>query len=254
MNPLLYGYLIIVLAMIVVWGIYRFLNNPAVVDVAWGVLITALGFYWLGEHISVLFPLLFVLFLWGARLSLYLGLTRVIKGYQDRRYETLNAEWQTFPALGYFINFQIQAMFIVIIALPFYAMTQSMLSLTMLQYVLLAGICLALLCEALSDNRLYLFKKSTPKGLCDKGFWAYSRHPNYFFEWLIWFLFATLAYTLTFEWWVFLSPLTLYCIMNYITIPLTEKVSIEKRGSLYLTYIERTPRFFPFKFINNKSI
>ena len=54
---------------------------------------------------------------------------------------------------------------------------------------------LALLGESLADRQLKFFKLNPQnKGkTCAAGLWKYSRHPNYFFEWLIWISYLIFA-------------------------------------------------------------
>jgi hypothetical protein len=46
--------------------------------------------------------------------------------------------------------------------------------------------------ESLADAQLARWKRDPANGsrVCDVGLWGYSRHPNYFFEWLVWLGYA----------------------------------------------------------------
>jgi steroid 5-alpha reductase family enzyme len=102
--------------------------------------------------------------------------------------------------------------------------------------------------EALSDAQLSWFKRSPANRgqVCDAGLWRYSRHPNYFFEWLIWvsyFLFASAA---PWGWVSILSPACILFLLLRVTgIPATEEQSVRSKGDLYRRYQERTSAFVP---------
>jgi steroid 5-alpha reductase family enzyme len=103
--------------------------------------------------------------------------------------------------------------------------------------------------EALADQQLKNFKKNPlNKGkTCQKGLWKYSRHPNYFFEWLIWIAYATFAITSPWGFIGVLSPaLLLYFLLGLTGIPATEAQALRSRGSEYREYQQRTSAFVPW--------
>lgn len=97
--------------------------------------------------------------------------------------------------------------------------------------------------KSLADFQLQSFKTRHTGKVCDVGLWFYSRHPNYFFEWVTWCAFAGFAFSAPLGWLAWISPLALFIIMTRITAPLTEKGSIESRGELCVT-----KRIHPFFF------
>jgi steroid 5-alpha reductase family enzyme len=102
--------------------------------------------------------------------------------------------------------------------------------------------------ESVSDWQLARFKADkTNKGkVMDRGLWAYSRHPNYFGECLIWWGIFLVALSTPNSWWTVLSPLVIFAVLLKMTgIPLTEKTIIKTRPG-YREYIRRTPPFFPW--------
>jgi steroid 5-alpha reductase family enzyme len=89
--------------------------------------------------------------------------------------------------------------------------------------------------------------------VCDEGLWRWSRHPNYFFEWLGWFAYPLIAispnYHPSYPWgWVtLLAPAFMYWILVHVTgIPPLEEQMLRSRGDRYRDYQSRTSAFFPW--------
>jgi steroid 5-alpha reductase family enzyme len=103
--------------------------------------------------------------------------------------------------------------------------------------------------EAVADQQLHNFKKNTAnKGkTCQVGLWKYSRHPNYFFDWLVWIGFATFAVTSPWGFVGILSPALILCFLLGLTgIPATEAQALRSRGEEYRDYQRRTSAFVPW--------
>jgi steroid 5-alpha reductase family enzyme len=113
-----------------------------------------------------------------------------------------------------------------------------------------AGIWLiALTGEAIADWQLDQFKKDPAnKGkVCNKGLWNYSRHPNYFFEWLIWVGYFVFALASPYGFIAIISPaIILYLLLNVTGIPATEEQSVRSKGDLYKEYQRTTSAFVPW--------
>jgi steroid 5-alpha reductase family enzyme len=113
---------------------------------------------------------------------------------------------------------------------------------TMVALVALAG-------EALSDAQLSKFRK-TPEaktGICETGLWRYSRHPNYFFEWLFWCslpLLALQAHGLS--WASLAAPVMMYWLLVHVSgIPPLEEHMLKSRGEKFRALQRRVNAFFP---------
>jgi steroid 5-alpha reductase family enzyme len=107
----------------------------------------------------------------------------------------------------------------------------------------------AFLGEMTADWQLARFKRN-PKNkgkVCNVGLWRYSRHPNYFFEWLIWVSFALVASSARYGYWGFLSPaLILYFLLRVSGIPATEEQALRSKGDAYRKYQKATSPFIPW--------
>jgi steroid 5-alpha reductase family enzyme len=102
--------------------------------------------------------------------------------------------------------------------------------------------------EALADAQLSWFKRDKANAglVCDAGLWRYSRHPNYFFEWLIWVAYFLFSCASPWGWPAILSPACiLYLLLRVTGIPATEEQSLRTKGDAYRRYQERTSAFLP---------
>ena len=246
---------LIFLHMLLIWGWYLYRGNPSVVDVGWATGLTVVGFFYLYSHPlscrSIALSLL--LLFWGARLGLYLWLTRIYHGKIDERYLSLSAKWKMNKPLGFLLNFQFQGFLILMVSLPWYFISISANQhLSGLDYFAFFLALLSISLETIADRQLQQFKKNHPGKLCDTGLWHFSRHPNYFFEWLTWCCFAMLAFTSPFGVLALISPVMLYFLMTKVTGPMTEAQSIKSKKKAYLAYQKSTPMFFPKLFEKNK--
>lgn len=236
------------LYMCAVWLWYRLTNNPSVVDVAWAIGLMISGFTYLTQQ-QLSFRtivLSLALMLWGIRLGGYLWWTRVRIKQVDKRYHTLSDTWKIKKSLGFFINFQLQGVFIFIVSLSWYFIALNPKSyFNHVELLALVLFVIALGLESLADIQLTQFKKMFPGKVCDQKLWRLSRHPNCFFEWLVWCAFSLFALSSPYGVWGLISPLALYLIMIFLTLPITENESIKSRGQDYLNYQQMTPKFFP---------
>ena len=235
--------------MCLIWVWYRVTKNPSVVDVGWASGLTTIGLLYLYSapvsSRTILFSL--VLVIWGFRLGGYLWFTRIRRQLVDKRYTKLSDNWKISKPLGFLLNFQFQGVLVLIVSLPSYFISQipSDNPMRTIDYLLILMALLSITAESIADHQLQLFKAHHPGEVCDIGLWFYSRHPNYFFEWLTWCVYACLAFPAPFGLLAWISPLMLFGIMTRITAPLTETGSIQSRGELYLSYQKITPLFFP---------
>lgn len=231
--------------MIFAWLLYLKVKNGALIDVFWGINIACIGAInlWPEKKEGLVLIALCLLVLWAFRLSLYLLLTRVLKGEKDKRYETMSKDWQD-KRLGYLKQYLLQGLLAWIIAIPFFMIAnKELFSVPSISAMVI--IILGLLGESLADWQLTHYKKRPIKAYCDLGLWQYSRHPNYFFECVIWFGFSLMGASFGLGGISFISIFTLVCIMWFVTIPLSEVQSLQHRQG-YEDYVKRTKVLIPF--------
>lgn len=243
-----------VVMMAVVWALARVLNNAGIVDIFWTygfipvvAVCAVLGNGSLGR--SVL--LVFMVTVWAARLGTYL-LIRVAKHHpeEDGRYATLRTQFPNHTWLMFLGFFEAQAVLIALLSVPFVLVfinpTGGIGSFE------LAGAALWLLAiagESLADAQLNRFRSDpTNKGkTCRAGLWKYSRHPNYFCEWLVWVAYFIYALGSPGGWLAFYAPALMYLFLTRITgIKATEEHALRTRGEDYRQYQRTTNAFFPW--------
>lgn len=101
---------------------------------------------------------------------------------------------------------------------------------------------------AIADRQLRAFARSGHGGICDRGLWAWSRHPNYFFECLLWCAYAVIALASAYPWgWLsLLAPACITVLLVRISgIPPLEEHMLAKHGAAYRAYQERTSALVP---------
>ena len=236
----------------ITWAISVRIRNYGLLDAAWsyGVAILAPLYAFFGNGYA---PRKWIAAAIGAAWSLRLGtyiLTRVISHHpaEDARYETLRKKW---PGTGMFlVFFELQALVIVIFSTPFLlASLNPVPFLTPLEITGLAIAFLSLCGEALADRQMRAFKADPAnKGkVCQMGLWAYSRHPNYFFEAMLWWGFFIFALGSPWGWATIVCPLLmLYFLLKVTGIPLTEEYAVKSKGDAYREYQRTTSAFIPW--------
>jgi steroid 5-alpha reductase family enzyme len=187
---------------------------------------------------------------WASRLGLYLLVTRIWGHPEEGRYQQLRKDWASHMNLKFFVFFQVQGLSDVILATPFLlaAMNPSH-ALSAFEYAGFGLWAAAMIGEAVADAQLNGFKSDpSNKGkTCRTGLWNYSRHPNYFFEWMIWVAWFVFALGSPHGWLAIVCPaLMLHFIVNVTGIPPTEAQSLRSRGDDYRQYQRTTSAFVPW--------
>lgn len=238
--------------MLVLWTVHLLIKNAAIVDVGWaaGLALLAIYYAYAGPGYSARrYAIATMAGVWGFRLATYLLFARVIGHPEEGRYVELRKDWKTNLPLRFFFFFEFQALLDVVLSLPFLlACLDARAPLGATEKIGGAIWIVGILGEALADAQLNRFKKyPANKGkLCQAGLWNYSRHPNYFFEWLVWVGYATFAIASPWGWLGLLSPaLILYFLLGVTGIPATEEQALRSRGELYREYQRTTSAFIP---------
>lgn len=188
---------------------------------------------------------------WGLRLGLHIA-ARAAHEAEDARYTRLRDEWGSGFQAKMFGFLMLQAGAAAFLALSILLAARNPTPGLGLQDGLATLIFLsALIGEAVADRQLAAFK-ATPanKGLvCDSGLWAWSRHPNYFFEWLGWCAWPVFAIDLGGAWpwgWLALTgPAYIYWLLTRVSgVPLLEAHMRRSRPEAFAAYAARTSAFF----------
>ena len=257
MTPLVMSLVVlVVLAALfaVVFGIARGIDNYSIVDVAWSFSFALVAVFYatLADGWWVRRALIAALVVaWSLRLGIHLW-RRIASHHpeEDGRYEEMREQWRSSIRVKMFLFFQLQAVSVVVLALPFlFAATNTKHSLGILDVVGAVVWLVAWIGESRADAQLARFKRDPlNRGrVCAEGLWRYSRHPNYFFEWLIWVGFFLVGAGATWGWIGVIAPAgILHLLLNVTGVPPTEKQSLRSKGDAYRRYQETTNAFFPW--------
>ncbi len=186
---------------------------------------------------------------WSARLGTYI-LLRVIRHHpsEDPRYATLREKWPT--PLHFLGFFQLQALTVTVFTLPFLiAAFNPDASMSPVEFLGLFTAAIGIIGETIADLQMQAFKRrSAANEVCDVGLWRYSRHPNYFFESVVWWGFFMAALPSPYGWITIICPLLmLHFLLRVTGIPLTEAHAVRSKGDAYREYQRTTNRFVPWR-------
>lgn len=246
-------YLVMTVVMTGLWAVQKKIKNAAVGDVGWCVgLILAVVWYATQANSGADRVLLTVMLvtLYAGRLGLYILSNRVLGKEEDARYRRLREEWGESESAKMLAYFLLQALAVAAFSLPFLVLLWNPRPPS--AFVELIGLLIwgvAISGEARADRQLAHFR-ADPRNqgrVCREGLWAYSRHPNYFFEWLHWCSYVVM--TLGAPGWIFtwIGPIGMGLALLKITgIPRTEQHALISRGEDYKAYQATTNAFFPW--------
>lgn len=237
------------LLQLALWFVQLRTRNAATADVGWTVLVAAgaLGAAAVVEGDATRRVLVASLAaIWALRLAAYLVRDRVLSGVpEDGRYRALREQWQAAADHNFLVVYLMQvpvaAVFVAAIAAAMRGGPPDLWTVTGVAVWMAAAAG-----EWIADRQLERFR-ANPRNrgaVCRAGLWRFSRHPNYFFEWLHWWAYVLIghAHPLT-----FLGPAAMLLFLFRITgIPYTERQALRSRGDAYRAYQRTTSAFIPW--------
>ncbi len=232
----------------------RRLGNYGIVDVAWSLgfapLAAFYGYFGGGDFIRRA-CITTMAILWSLRLGGYLA--RRVLGHlknEDGRYRQLRLDWADNLDWKMFRFYQFQALLLVALSSPFLIASRNPApALHPLEITAFILWLIALFGETLADAQLASFKRNPANRgqVCDTGLWRWSRHPNYFFEWLVWVAFSLYALASPHGWLSLLCPVLMLIFLLKVTgVRYTEDQLLRSKGEAYRRYQARTSVFIPF--------
>jgi steroid 5-alpha reductase family enzyme len=233
-------------------------GNAGWVDVSWSLGVGLVAFF------AVLVPLrhgwphwrqvVFAMAIgcWCLRLGVHIARRTRASG-DDPRYRALIEQWGVDAPRRMFWFLQAQAivgaLLSISVALAGHNPNPTVRVQDLVGLVLLLG---AIVGETVADHQLTVFRSnpSNRNAICDIGLWAWSRHPNYFFEWLFWVGFSVIAIDLSgqnpYGWLSLAAPIVMYWVLVWVSgIPPLETHMLRSRGEAFREYQRQTSAFFP---------
>jgi steroid 5-alpha reductase family enzyme len=253
LTLILAGTLAVCGVMFLLWLIHFPLRNAAIVDAGWagglallGVFYAVMGAGWAPRRIAIAV----MASVWGLRLALYLLFTRVIGHPEEGRYVELRKQWRTNIPLKFLLFFEFQAVLCIVLATPFLLASEKPApAFSIFEYAAAVLWVVSIAGEITADMQLHAFKSNPANRgkTCRAGLWNFSRHPNYFFEWLIWVAFCLMAIDSKYGYLALFPPaLMLYFLFRVTGIPATEAQALRTRGEDYKHYQQTTSAFVPW--------
>ena len=234
---------------IVSWLVSVFKKDVSFVDSLWSLffLIAAAVFAIEAQALSVKGMLVFALVaIWSLRLSIYIT-ARNWGEPEDYRYQSIRANNEPgFAFKSLYIVFGLQGLLAWLIALPLLPAITSDASLNFVDITALLLWIVGFVFEAGGDYQLAKFKarKDSEGQVLNTGLWRYTRHPNYFGDFCIWWSFFLFA-AASGGWWTIASPLLMSVLLLKVSgVAMLEK-TISNRRPKYAEYIRSTNAFFP---------
>jgi len=234
------------------WAIAQRTKNAAIVDVGWAQSFTAVVLVFAIQPLtpkSAWLPLALVVVVWSTRLTCYLVSRGAATGREEGRYMELRKRWGLRSSRRLFGFFQLQGVLTAILSTAF-----------VVPFVIAPwdggvvrglGIAVAatgVIGETLADYQLARWKADPANvgKVCEVGLWQYSRHPNYFFEWITWLGFAIYGIAFAGGWIALFDQALIFATIWTVTgIPATEAQALRSKGDPYRRYQQTTSVFVP---------
>ncbi|HKP01670.1 MAG TPA: DUF1295 domain-containing protein [Nitrospiraceae bacterium] len=247
------AYLVMAAVMMGLWALQLRVRNVSIADVGWCAGLIAVVLWYAtqatGETERITLVVALAVF-YAGRLGSYILLNRVIGKKEEARYRYLREQWGSSEPVRMFGYFQLQAVAVVIFSLPFLVLIQNPRpSFALYELVGLLIWIVAVFGEAIADWQLAQFRSRAwnRNRVCRDGLWRYSRHPNYFFEWLHWWAYVAMGVSTTGWFLTWIGPIGMgWALLKVTGIPWVERQALASRGEDYRKYQQTTSAFFPW--------
>lgn len=232
-----------------VWALSLRLRDVSIVDIAWGWLVAAPAIV----TAALVAPgpralaMLAIALAWALRLSLYIAWRH--RGQpEDSRYQAIRSRNDPgFAFKSLYLVFGLQALLGWVVSAPLVAAVASAVPWNALGAIGAAGAIFGLAFETVADAQLAQFKsdRANRGRVMDQGLWRYSRHPNYFGEFCMWWGLGVVAVSGG-AWWALASPLLMSVLLLKVSGVTLLEPGLRERRPDYAEYVRRTPAFFPW--------
>ena len=242
---------VIAIMMIATWLVSFWRKDVSIVDIVWGTGFAAVAwtlFLTVGDRQGRNLLLPFLTTIWAIRLSVHLAVRNHGKP-EDFRYQAMRQRWGTsFPVASLFIVFGLQGTVMWIVSLPLHAgIAVSNPQPVVFRVIGLLLWATGMYFEAVGDWQLARFKRDSANSgqVLETGLWRYTRHPNYFGDFLVWWGLFLVAASQSGAWWIVIGPLTMSILLMRVSgVTLLEK-ALQHSKPDYADYVSRTNAFCP---------
>jgi steroid 5-alpha reductase family enzyme len=255
--------------MTLAWLLCIFLRNGSFVDFAWpsGFIVMTVQIYFNSNGLffrKMLICLPYIIC--GLRFNIGWVFGRKHYKKEDTRWDLWREKWRNGEGILGIKNISVNFFFfyhcqsftnIFVLSIPLIlACNNKSETISYLEYLGFLVWMISFILENLADHQLAEFKKQNKGKVMCYGLWKYSRHPNYFFEWMIWISYLIIAFDSIRNYEDAFYLLTVpfvayYFLVEFTGVPMSEKAAEKRRGGDYVNYQKSTNMFFPW-FPKNK--
>ncbi len=238
--------------MLTLWVVSLRLKDASIVDIFWGagfVVVAWVSLLCAASPGLLAWVTTILVTLWGCRLAGYLAWRNLGHG-EDKRYaEMRNKPGRNFALFSLVVVFGLQGTIMWIVSLPLQILPTLDGTFSAISALGVACWGIGLAFESLGDYQLSRFKSNEANRgkVLDQGLWHYTRHPNYFGDFLVWWGYFLLTLSADGSaWWTAIGPaLMTFCLLYFSGVAHLEQ-RIQSRRPEYADYIRRTSAFFPW--------
>jgi steroid 5-alpha reductase family enzyme len=237
------------------WAVQRVTGNAGWVDVVWSAATGLAGVacalvvvpgesgivarQWLVAALAAV---------WSARLAWHIA-ERTAGKPEDVRYAGFRREWGAAYQARMFWFLMIQAAAAALLAVSFLVAARRPGPLGVRDGLGVVVWLVAVGGESLADWQMRRYRRRAPHGgVCEDGLWGWSRHPNYFFEWLGWCAYGLIAIDPAWGpgWLALSGPAFMFWLLRYVSgVPPLEAAMLKSRGARFADYQARVSAFVP---------
>jgi steroid 5-alpha reductase family enzyme len=225
---------------LVTWAVSVAKKDASIVDSTWSLMILAAGLAYGPSWVTALAAV------WAVRLCVYIT-WRNWGEPEDRRYQAIRRRNEPgFVLKSLYLVFGLQAVLAWIVSAPLAATAGAIRPTSWFDFVGAALVVLGIAFEAVADWQLARWRAQRPAGatVLDRGLWRYSRHPNYFGEFCVWWGFGLIALAAN-AWWALVSPLLMTLLLLRVSGVKLLEDDLSQRKPAYRDYVASTNAFFP---------
>lgn len=239
--------------MTALWLIYCIQRNAGIIDIGWALsfILVAWSYALIGRgYFPRKWLIAILVTVWASRLAWHVC-QRFLSTDEDPRYTEIRKNWgNSHLDFKFLLMFLFQGFLAIILSLPFLIICRNE-STFWNQFEVWGSIIwlIGIVGETFADMQLHDFKLNpNNRGqVCQTGLWRYSRHPNYFFEWIVWIGFFVFAFGSPGGSLAIISPLLiLFLLVKVSGIPLAEEQALRTKGDAYREYQRTTSPFIPW--------